>query len=83
MERWLSGLKQHPAKVLSSQGLREFESLPLRKQFAETNYIVIKSVCRIPKTTFILRFEPERGQDNRSFPVVDDLKPHVLKEQLK
>ena len=30
-ERWLSGRKQHPAKMLGSQGPRGFESHPLRK----------------------------------------------------
>lgn len=30
LERWLSGLKRHPAKVLASFGARRFESSPLR-----------------------------------------------------
>ena len=31
MERWLSGRKRHPAKVLFGQPDRGFESLPLRQ----------------------------------------------------
>ncbi len=32
MERWLSGLKQQPAKLLGEQSPRGFESLPLRQK---------------------------------------------------
>ena len=33
MERCLRGLKEHPAKMLTSKGVRGFESLLLRKKW--------------------------------------------------
>ena len=59
MEAWLSGLKQHPAKMLGEQSSRRFESFRLRQfspSVSEGRKLSVPQYCGTPTKALVVQW---------------------------